>query len=168
MAQNDTRAEKLREALRQIMDFMSPREMEAHSGVSYASIYRMVREDSDLVPQRATMRALEEFVDRVRSGQIVAAPRVREEGVPYTTGPLVAKLAPRAKEIVLQYLKRLEAAGLGGEELIQMEHLLADRSFAQRFSMSRGGPLTEDDEILLIESTWRAISDTLALRGIRP
>ena len=157
--------EGLRSAIRKAARSLSPRQIAVESGVSYSTIYRLIGEGAVARPNRATLQKLERFIETWQAGGITA---VRESEASYLAGPSVAKFGPRAREIILQYLRRLEAAGLGTEELIQMEHLLADRSYAQRFSTSRGGPLTEDDEIILIEATWRAIADTLALRGIRP
>lgn len=157
--------EQLRAALRRIARTASPREIARVSGISYSTIYRLIGEGEVKRPNRATVEQLEQFVTLWQKGEV----SVREESAaPYSPGPAVAQLPPRARATVVGYLNRLEAAGLAGEELLQMEHLLADPSFAQRFSTSRGGPLSEDDWILLIESTWRAIADTLALRGVRP
>lgn len=168
MTGSDSRVERLRQELRQLAEVMSPMEMETRTEVSYASIYRFIREGSEIEPQKATLRKLEELVKAARNGGLSPVSETTSTASSYSPGPSVAKLGTRAREIVIQYLRRLEAAGLQEDELIVMERLLADRSFAQRFSNSRLGPLSEDDEILLIEDTWRTIADTLALRGLRP
>ncbi len=157
-----------REELAAIAAQTDIRKLARDSDISPPTIYKLIdlEGEPDYRPNRGTWTRLRAFLAKT-GGEQRAGREVRERP-PYSVGPSVTKFGPRAQEIILQYLRRLEAAGLGTEELIQMEHLLADRSYAQRFSTSRGGPLTEDDEIILIEATWRAIADTLALRGIRP
>jgi hypothetical protein len=156
-----------------VVEDVDVREVARESGISHVTIYRLIdiAGEPDYEPKRETWGRLKAYL-ATRRGITNSSGHLRnvreDQASQHAPGPSVTKFGPRAQDIILQYLRRLGAAGLGTEELIQMEHLLADRSFAQRFSTSRGGPLTEDEEIILIEATWRAIADTLALRGIRP
>jgi len=108
-------------------------------------------------------------IDELRPGA------VREQAVDYSAptryppDPALARdYPPRAYQVVLGYLKRLERAGLSHEEIEKFERTLLNRRFAQRFRTAHGVEWTEDDYILHVESLWQAMMDALATRGVVP
>jgi transcriptional regulator with XRE-family HTH domain len=93
----------------------------------------------------------------------------RETPEPFSPDPSLARnIPPRAYQIVLGYLERLERAGVSGEQLEQMERLLLDDRFAKRYSRRHNVEWTEEDHILHVESLWQAIRDALATQGVVP
>ena len=159
---------KAREELASIATHTDIRKLARDSDISPPTIYKLIdlEGEPDYRPNRGTWTRLKEFLAKEgRSSK--AASRGRETGT-YSAGSGITKFGTRAQQIILQYLRRLEAAGLEASELAVMEHLFTDSQFSQRFAQLRGGKLDDDDEILLIEDTWKTISATLALRGVRP
>jgi hypothetical protein len=161
--------EALREAVRVVARRLSPREIEEQTGVSYASIYRFIADDSTLTPTRKVREKLQQYVTAYHSGLLQSVSRETAPRERFAPNPVLVRNVPaRAYQIVLGYLERLERAGVNVEQLEQMERLLLDDRYAKQYSRRHNVEWTEEDHILHVESLWQAIRDALATQGIVP
>jgi transcriptional regulator with XRE-family HTH domain len=86
---------------------------------------------------------------------------------PWEPNPsLVKALPPRVYEIAIAYCRRLAAAGLPREEVEEAERLLIDEGYAKLNKRAKR-VLTEDEQIELIDATWRIMREALSWRGLR-
>ena len=75
-------------------------------------------------------------------------------------------LPPRVYEVAIGYCRRLAAAGLPREEVEEAERLLIDEGYAKLNKRAKR-VLTEDEQIELIDATWRIMREALSWRGLR-
>jgi transcriptional regulator with XRE-family HTH domain len=86
---------------------------------------------------------------------------------PWEPNPSLVKALPtRVYEVAIAYCRRLAAAGLPREEVEEAERLLIDEGYAKLNKRAKR-VLTEDEQIELIDATWRIMREALSWRGMR-
>lgn len=96
-------------------------------------------------------------------------PEVRSEPSPEPWSPnpaFRAAVPARAYDVAMGYMQRLVKAGLPLEQLEELERHLLDNRYA-RANSRRGVPLSEEDQIGLIDANWELIRDMLSFYGVR-
>jgi transcriptional regulator with XRE-family HTH domain len=79
------------------------------------------------------------------------------------------QLAPRAYEVALGYMRRLERAGMATDALYRMEAHLMDPRFGKVNKRGFGRELTEDEQVELVDATWASIAEVYEITtGRRP
>jgi transcriptional regulator with XRE-family HTH domain len=79
---------------------------------------------------------------------------------------LAGVVTPRVYEVAIAYCRRLAAAGLPREDVEEAERLLIDEGYAKLNKRAKR-VLTEDEQIELIDATWRIMREALSWRGMR-
>lgn len=72
----------------------------------------------------------------------------------------------RVYDVAIAYCRRLAAAGLPREDIEEAERLLIDEGYAKLNKRAKR-VLTEDEQIELIDATWRIMREALSWRGLR-
>ena len=106
------------------------------------------------MPKRS-MRSVGEKVPRDTSGEA------------WEPNPsLVGVVTPRVYAVAIGYCRRLAAVGLPVEDIEEAERLLIDEGYAKLNKRAKR-VLTEDEQIEMIDATWRIMREALSWRGLR-
>lgn len=86
----------------------------------------------------------------------------------FTPNPsLKNAVAPRAYEVALDYLRRLERAGIPADQIEEAERIMLDSRYAKLNKRDRR-EMSEEDQITMIDATWQIVAEVLAWQGIKP
>lgn len=136
-------------------------------GKTRQTISSYEREQGGTVPDEETMAHLA----RLYGTTVAALHRAaRGDGWRDTYAPnaaLAKRLPPKAYEVVLGYLKRMEVVGCTAEQIDEAERLMIDGAF-NKLNMRDPRDRTEDELITDIDAAWAFITLILAQDGIRP
>ena len=115
------------------------------------------------VPSRDLLRG-ERLTD---DGDAVTENVSRGTGEAWEPNPSLRAVVPaRVYEVAIAYCRRLSAAGLPREEVEEAERLLIDEGYAKLNKRAKR-VLTEDEQIEMIDATWRIMREALSWRGMR-
>jgi transcriptional regulator with XRE-family HTH domain len=137
------------------------RGVQAIRGEALAAVARLygvpldwLAEGTGKLPKRS-VRPIGEKVSRETSGESWAP-----------NPSLVGVVPQRVYEVAIGYCRRLAAAGLPVEDIEEAERLLIDEGYAKLNKRAKR-VLTEDEQIEMIDATWRIMREALSWRGLR-
>jgi hypothetical protein len=156
----DEQLEAVRRAARDAIASSSLRAVAKEIGVAHSTLREFTREDSPRDPYGVGRRRLLAWGE---ARGVVPRRRVSEQGPGWAVSP-APRIPPRAYQLVFEYCKLLDEAGVPEEQVEEARRLMGGETF-NTLRKHMNDERTEDGWVKDVKAAWAFIKDTLRAQG---